>query len=71
MGLWVDRAWRTRSWDAHVIGKPLCRAAITFGPEIRVPAQATRAELRETWAPALVRGMEAAEARARAVVEAS
>ncbi len=69
VGLWVDRAWRTRSWDAHVIGKPLCRAAIAYGPEIRVPGGATRAELRETWSPILARGMEAAEARARAAIE--
>jgi len=71
VGLWVDRAWRTRSWDAHVIGKPLCRVAVVLGEEIRVPPGATREELLGTWAPAVVRGMEAAEARARAVVEAA
>ncbi|HTE05687.1 MAG TPA: lysophospholipid acyltransferase family protein [Planctomycetota bacterium] len=69
VGLWVDRAWRTKSWDTHVIGKPLCRAAIVYGAEIHVPGDATRAQLLEVWAPALVRGMDAAEARARAAVE--
>ena len=65
----MDRAWRVKSWDRHVIGKPLCRAAFAFGTEIRVPVDATRAELLEVWAPALVRGMDAAEARARAAIE--
>lgn len=69
VGLWVDRAWRTKSWDTHVIGKPLCRTAIAYGPEIRVPPDATRAQLLEVWAPALVRAMDEAEARARAAVE--
>jgi lysophospholipid acyltransferase (LPLAT)-like uncharacterized protein len=69
VGLWVDRAWRTKSWDAHVIGKPLCRVAIAYGEEIRVPGDATREQLLEIWAPELVRGMNAAEARARAAVE--
>lgn len=69
VGLWVSRAWRTKSWDAHQIGKPLCRATISYGPEIRVPEGATRSELLEIWGPILARGMEAAEARARAAVE--
>jgi len=69
VGLWVNRAWRTKSWDAHIIGKPLCRAVISYGPEIHVPRGATRAELLETWMPILARAMDAAEARSRAAVE--
>jgi lysophospholipid acyltransferase (LPLAT)-like uncharacterized protein len=68
-GVCVDRAWRVHSWDRHVIGKPLCRAVLAWGPELRVPADATRTELMETWMPALARAMDAAEARARAAAQ--
>ncbi len=41
----ASRAWRERSWDRLVIGKPFARVVISQGEEIRVPSTADRESL--------------------------
>jgi lysophospholipid acyltransferase (LPLAT)-like uncharacterized protein len=65
IGVWVDRAWRARSWDRLMIGKPFARVAVVLGDELRIPADVDHRELQQRFGPALQAAMEAAEARAR------
>jgi lysophospholipid acyltransferase (LPLAT)-like uncharacterized protein len=69
-GLHVDRAWRAKSWDRHVIGKPFARVAVALGPELRVPPDASREELAGEWRERLLRAMDEAEEQARRSLQA-
>jgi len=65
IGVWVDRAWRARSWDRLRIGKPFARVAVVLGDELRIPAEVDHRELLPRYGPLLEAGMAAAESRAR------
>jgi len=69
VGLHVDRAWRAKSWDRHVIGKPFAKVALVLGPELRVPPDASREELAGAWRERLQRAMDEAEQQARRSLE--
>ncbi len=64
MGLAVDRAWRARSWDRIVIGKPGALVSVAFGEELHVPRDARRERLLPEWGPLLAAAMERVERRA-------
>jgi hypothetical protein len=66
VGLAVDRAWRARSWDRMIIGKPFAHAVMAFGEELRPPPGAEREELLDVWKPRLAAALEQAEDAARA-----
>ena len=68
LGVWVDRAWRAKSWDRLQIGKPFARVAVAMGDELRVPADVDHRELLPRYGPQLEAAMAAAEARARAAL---
>mgnify|MGYP005996628009 CR=1 FL=1 len=67
-GVAVASSWRTNSWDRLQIGKPFSRVAFALGPEVRVPRGTPRDELVQ-WGQRLRESMDAAEQRARAVLE--
>jgi lysophospholipid acyltransferase (LPLAT)-like uncharacterized protein len=68
IGVWIDRAWRARSWDGLRIGKPLARVVVAMGDELRVPPDVDHRELLARYGPQLAAAMAAAEARARAAL---
>jgi lysophospholipid acyltransferase (LPLAT)-like uncharacterized protein len=37
VGIACPSAWRTRSWDRHMVPRPVATAHYVFGPEFRVP----------------------------------
>jgi lysophospholipid acyltransferase (LPLAT)-like uncharacterized protein len=65
VGIWVDRAWRAKSWDGLIIGKPLARVGVSFGDELRIPADVDHRELLPRFGPQLELALERAEAQAR------
>ncbi|MGQ0552337.1 MAG: lysophospholipid acyltransferase family protein [Planctomycetota bacterium] len=64
------RAWRARSWDRLVIGKPLSRVVISQGDEIRVPPTADRESLQAEHSGRLKAGLLHAEQLALAQLRA-
>lgn len=68
MGLGTENAWRLDTWDRLILGKPLSRVAITFGPELHVPRGLDREELVATYRPLLAEAMDAEERRAQAAL---
>jgi hypothetical protein len=66
VGLAVDRAWRAKSWDRTIVGKPWARAAVTYGAELLIPPGIDRDELLNVWKPRLVEAMDRAEEAAQA-----
>lgn len=65
LGCWVERAWRLKSWDRFIIGKPFTRVRIAMGPPLRVPRDLTREDLIEIHKPRLAKAMAVVEERAR------
>lgn len=45
VGFGVDRAWRLKSWDQFTIPKPGARIAMVYGEPVRVPREATSADM--------------------------
>ncbi|MCH2114177.1 MAG: lysophospholipid acyltransferase family protein [Pirellulales bacterium] len=45
LGFGYDRPWRLNSWDKFALPFPACRARCVMGPEIHVPAGASRDDL--------------------------
>lgn len=58
-----EHCWTLRSWDQFQIPKPFTRIVVSWGPWLRVPADATP-ETTETWRERLDRAIETARARA-------
>lgn len=46
-GFVASRAWRMKSWDRFTVPKPFARVSFVYGPPIRVPREASVAELEE------------------------
>jgi lysophospholipid acyltransferase (LPLAT)-like uncharacterized protein len=68
VGLAVNRAWRARSWDRTIVGKPWARATVTYGEGLLVPAGVDRDELLGVWKPRLVEALHRAEQAAKAAL---
>lgn len=45
VGIASSRAWRAKSWDRLVVGKPFARVTIGLGPAIHVPRKLAREEI--------------------------
>ncbi|MDG2150448.1 MAG: lysophospholipid acyltransferase family protein [Planctomycetota bacterium] len=65
VGMWVDRAWRLKSWDRLVIGKPFSRVTVFYGEELRIPRGVPREELETTYRKQLEEAMAEVEKAAR------
>ncbi len=68
LGMWVPKAWHTKSWDRMIVGKPFGRVGVAFGEALTVPRDASREELESTWRTRVAAAMDAAEERARMVL---
>jgi len=66
VGLAVDRAWRAKSWDRTIVGKPWAHAAVAYGEGLLIPPGADRDELLGVWKPRLVEALDQAEQAAKA-----
>ena len=65
VGMWVDRAWRLKSWDRLVIGKPFSRVTVFYGEELQIPRGVPREELETTYRKQLEEAMAEVEKAAR------
>jgi lysophospholipid acyltransferase (LPLAT)-like uncharacterized protein len=50
LGLACDRAWQLKSWDRFTLPKPFARVACVWGEPIRVPRDASPADLAQVTA---------------------